>query len=191
MYNSQDNINNNAHESNITGFINYSCNRLSQPTTATIIQAENINCNDPYCNCNNNTSVMNNNKSPTTHETISLDHNQLISHSTSNNNDIISPGNTTSYYQQPIFNDSSNNNVNISPSNKYHQSIFNNTLPPPQFHLQYIDQNPSQTNVFLSLNSLGIIINPSQTYVIIIPSSQQDTCSNHSITDSFQTQLKQ
>uniref|UniRef100_U9T365 Uncharacterized protein n=1 Tax=Rhizophagus irregularis (strain DAOM 181602 / DAOM 197198 / MUCL 43194) TaxID=747089 RepID=U9T365_RHIID len=179
MYPSQDNINNDAHESYFTGFLN--------ETTAKTIstQAENINCNDPTCNCSNDTSVMN---SPAAHATISLDHNQpRISHNTSNNNDIISPGNTN--YQQPICNDVSNNNINISPNNKYQQSMFNNTSSPPQFHPQYIDQNPLQTNVFPSLNSLGIVINSPQTYVVIMPvpvtsdpnSSQQDSYPNHSI----------
>ncbi|PKY52791.1 hypothetical protein RhiirA4_470643, partial [Rhizophagus irregularis] len=163
MYPSQDNISNSTHISNLIGFINNNCNRLPQ-TTAETIQAENIiNCNDPFCNCNNdNTSVVNNNNFPA-NATIFLDHNnQPISHSTSNNNDIISPDNTN-YHQQPIFNDVSNNNINISPNNKYQQSISNNTFP-PQIHSQYIDQNPLQTNVFPSLNSLGIVINSPQTY---------------------------
>ncbi|CAB4486011.1 unnamed protein product [Rhizophagus irregularis] len=60
-----------------------------------------------------------------------------------------------------------------------------------EFHSQYIDQNPPQTNVFPSLNSPSIVINSPQTYVIIMPVPvvnpdirQQDTCSNYSITDS-------
>ncbi|POG83156.1 hypothetical protein GLOIN_2v1761173 [Rhizophagus irregularis DAOM 181602=DAOM 197198] len=89
---------------------------------------------------------------------------------------------------QPTFNDFSNNNFNISPNNKYHQQSMSS---PRQFHSQYIDQNPPQTNVFPSLNSPGIVINSPQTYVIIMPVPvanpdirQQDTCSNYSITDS-------
>jgi hypothetical protein len=178
MYPSQNNINNDAHESYFTGFLN----EITATTIST--QAENINCNDPTCNCSNDTSVM---ISPAAHATISLDHNQpRISHNTSNNNDIISPGNTN--YQQPIYNDVSNNNINISPNNKYQEPLSNNASFPPQFHPQYIDQNSPQTNVFPSLNSLGIVKNSPQTYVIIMPSRQQDT---HSITDSLQTQFKQ
>ncbi|CAB4440304.1 unnamed protein product [Rhizophagus irregularis] len=179
MYHSQDNIdniNNNVHESNITRFINYNYNRLSLPTSATIVQTENINCENPSCNCNFDTSVMNNNNFPVANATISLDHNQLISQNTSNNNDIISSDNN---YQQPIFNDVSNNNINISPNNKCQQFMSNNISPPPQFHPQYIDQKSPQTNVFPSPNSLGIVINPPQTYVIIMPSCQQDTFSNY------------
>ncbi|EXX54146.1 uncharacterized protein OCT59_014722 [Rhizophagus irregularis] len=190
MYHSQENIDNSAHESNLTGFTNHNCNRLSQPTAETFIQPENINCNDPSCNCNYDASVMNNNNFSVAHATISLDH-STMSHSISNNNDIISPGNTN--YQQSIFNDGSDNNINISPNDKYQQSMFNNTTspPPPQFHPQYIDQNSPQTNVFPSLNSLGIVINSPQTYVIIMPNRQQDAYPNHSITDNLQTQFKQ
>ncbi|PKB94929.1 hypothetical protein RhiirA5_437745 [Rhizophagus irregularis] len=187
MYPSQDNIGNSTHISNLTGFINDNCNRLPQ-TTAETIQAETIKCNDPSCNCNNDdtSAVVNNNNFPAAHATISLDHNQPISHSTSNNNDIISPGNN--YHQQPIFNDVSNNNINISPNNKYQQFMSNNTSP-PQIHLQYIDQNPLQTNAFPSLSSLGIVINSPQTYIVIMPapvtsnpSSQQDNSyPNHPI----------
>ncbi|CAB4444797.1 unnamed protein product [Rhizophagus irregularis] len=186
MYPSQDNIGNSTHITNLTGFINDNYNRLPQ-ATAEIIQAENINCDDPFCNCNNDdTSVVNNNNFPE-NTTIPLYHNQSISHSTSKNNDIISPGNAN-YHQQPTFNDVSNNNINISPNNKYQQSISNNTSP-PQIHSQYIDQNPLQTNAFPSLNSLGIVINSPQTYIVIMPApvtsnpnSQQDSSyPNHSI----------
>ncbi|GBB87685.1 hypothetical protein RclHR1_14170004 [Rhizophagus clarus] len=190
MYPPQDNISNSARESDITGFINDNYNRLSQTTATTIIQTENVNCNDPSCNCNKDTSMMNN---PVAHSTISpTSHNQFISHNTLNNNDIISSGNN---HQQPIFNDVPNNYVNISPKDNYQQSMSNNTSL-PQSHSQYINQNPPQTNVFPSLNSLGIVINSPQTYVVIMPAPvvanpdirQQDI---HSITDSLQTQFKQ
>ncbi|PKK55825.1 hypothetical protein RhiirC2_801423, partial [Rhizophagus irregularis] len=74
MYHSQENIDNSAHESNLTGFTNHKCNKLSQQTAETFIQAENINCNDPSCNCNYDTSAMNNNNFSVAHATISLDH---------------------------------------------------------------------------------------------------------------------
>ncbi|PKY52890.1 hypothetical protein RhiirA4_470792 [Rhizophagus irregularis] len=152
MYPLQDNIDNSVHESNFTGFIN-------ETTATTTTHAESISNRSDI-------SVVNNDYFPAAHTTNSLNYNnynQSIPQSTSKNNDIISPGHN---YQQPTFNDFSNNNFNISPNNKYHQQSMSS---PRQFHSQYIDQNPPQTNVFPSLNSPGIVINSPQTYVIIMP----------------------
>src|SRR6266536_6633330 len=104
MYSSQKTISNNAHESNIPGFINDNCNNLPQITATTAIQAENpsnINCNDPSCSiCFS--GINNNNNIFSTQTSIFPDHNNnqpSVPNNTTNNNAIISPGHN---YQQPI-----------------------------------------------------------------------------------------
>ncbi|GBB93525.1 hypothetical protein RclHR1_21890001 [Rhizophagus clarus] len=162
----QNNIDNNIHESNITGFIN---NNFSQTTATTATQVDN-NCDNPSCSCNNGIAVLNNDFSAiTSFFTDRNNYQQFTPNSTSNNNDdIISSDHN---YQQPIFNDALNNNVGHS----YHQTTSNNESP-PQFFSQYNDQNLSQTtsNVFPLLNSLGITIYSPRTNIIITPLSSSD-----------------
>lgn len=155
----QNTIDNNVHESNIAGFVD---NNFLQPTAATATQAgysSNSNCNDTFCNCNNDIGMMNNDTFPAR----TTDYNNIQQSYTSSNNGIISPDYN---YQQPIFGYASNNNV-IDHSD-YHQTTPNNVSP--HFFPQFNDQNSSNTNnVFPLLNSLGITIYSPQTNIIIVP----------------------
>jgi len=100
------------------------------------------------------------------------------------NNDVtISPDHNHQQYQQYV----TSNNI---PHHNYQQSIVSNNIPNhnyqqsmsnnvslPQFYPQYINQNPlnpSQSNIFPLLNSLGININSPQTTIIIMPTTNSD-----------------
>jgi hypothetical protein len=172
-----DNNNPSQNSLSFNGFNNH-YNHLSPDAD---IQERNINSNDATCNNNNGFSVTNENNNFFLTHTSTSDSNYQQQYDVLNDNNTISTRN----YQQPISNGISNDNDTISNYQQYdvsnnvshlnsQQSMFNNTISPPQYYSHYIDQNLPNSSHFNIYPPFGISINSPQTTIIIMPATISD-----------------